>query len=109
MFSYCIGINITSVILSFSLPKKIVSDTNKTEIKEVIPVSLKETNKYHPYIEVDKLEVNNLPEGVQVATMCSSCKIGTKLQLQNIEKFMMLNENDVLAVKKNYESYRRSY
>jgi TATA-box binding protein (TBP) (component of TFIID and TFIIIB) len=57
-------------------------------------------------IDVENMEVNNLPEGVQVATMCSSCKIGTKLNLSHIEKFMNLNENDVLAIKKNSENFR---
>jgi TATA-box binding protein (TBP) (component of TFIID and TFIIIB) len=63
-------------------------------------------NKIKKLIEVDKLEVNNLPDGVQVATMCSSCKIGTKIDLDNIEKFMTLNENDVLAIKRSRENLR---
>ena len=28
-------------------------------------------------IDVNKLEINNLPSGVKVATMCSSCFLGT--------------------------------
>lgn len=62
--------------------------------------------KYKKLIEVDKLEVNNLPDGIGVATMCASCKLGTKLNLTNIEKYMVLNENDVLMIKKNTDNFR---
>jgi TATA-box binding protein (TBP) (component of TFIID and TFIIIB) len=57
-------------------------------------------------IDVDKLEINNLPSGVKVATMCSSCFLGTKLNLDNIEKYLSLNENDILTVKRTKESLR---
>jgi hypothetical protein len=36
-------------------------------------------------IDIEKLEIDNLPDGVKVATMCSSCFLGTKLDLDNIE------------------------
>jgi len=57
-------------------------------------------------IDIDKLEINGLPEGVKVATMCSSCFLGTKLNLTNIEKYLLLNENDILTVKRNKDSIR---
>jgi TATA-box binding protein (TBP) (component of TFIID and TFIIIB) len=57
-------------------------------------------------INIDKLEINNLPEGVKVATMCCSCFLGSKLDLDNIEKYMVLNENDILTVKRNKDSIR---
>jgi hypothetical protein len=31
-------------------------------------------------IDVDRMEINNLPDGVKVATMCSSCFLNTKLR-----------------------------
>jgi len=57
-------------------------------------------------IDVNKLEINNLPNGVKVATMCSSCFLGTKLNLDNIEKYLLLNENDILTVKRNKDSIK---
>jgi TATA-box binding protein (TBP) (component of TFIID and TFIIIB) len=57
-------------------------------------------------IDVEKMEINNLPEGVKVATMCSSCFLGTKLQLDNIEKYMALHEDDVLTVKRTKDNVR---
>jgi len=57
-------------------------------------------------INIEKLEINNLPEGVKVATMCCSCFLGSKLDLDNIEKYMLLNENDILTVKRNKDSIR---
>lgn len=67
-------------------------ETIKTEIKNVI--------------DVDKFEIKGLPQGVKVATMCSSCFLGTKLDLNNIEKYLLLNENDILTVKRNKDSIR---
>lgn len=57
-------------------------------------------------IDISKLEINNLPEGVKVATMCCSCFLGSKLDLDNIEKYMLLNTNDILMVKRNKDSIR---
>ncbi len=57
-------------------------------------------------IDIDKLEIKNLPEGVKVATMCSSCFLGTKLDLDNIEKYMNLHENDILTIKRNKDSIK---
>jgi len=65
---------------------------------------LKAKKKY--LIDVDRLEINGLPEGVKVATMCSSCFLGTKLDLDNIEKYMALNEDNILCVKRNKDSLR---
>jgi len=57
-------------------------------------------------IDVKKMEINNLPEGVKVATMCSSCFLGTKLELDNIEKYMALDENDIVTIKRTKENIR---
>jgi len=75
--------------------KQIIDD-----IKEDL---IKDTNEL---IDIKKLEINNLPDGVKVATMCCSCFLGTKLDLDNIEKYMLLNNNDVLMVKRNKDSIR---
>lgn len=57
-------------------------------------------------IDIKKLEINNLPEGVKVATMCSSCFLGTKLKLDNIEKYLELSEEDILTVKRSKDNVR---
>lgn len=60
-----------------------------------------------PYlIDVKKMEINNLPEGVKVATMCSSCFLGTKLQLDTIEKYMALHPNGILTIKRDENNIR---
>jgi hypothetical protein len=38
--------------------------------------------------------------------MCSSCFLGTKLNLDNIEKYMLLNESDILTIKRNKDSLK---
>jgi TATA-box binding protein (TBP) (component of TFIID and TFIIIB) len=57
-------------------------------------------------IDVEKIEINNLPDGVKVATMCSSCVLGVKLELDNIEKYMALHEDDILTIKRSKENIR---
>jgi TATA-box binding protein (TBP) (component of TFIID and TFIIIB) len=82
---------------------------NKAVIKPVLNKFIDEKEKQiknRKLIDVDKLEINNLPSGVKVATMCSSCFLGTKLNLDNIEKYLNLNESDILTVKRTKESVR---
>lgn len=57
-------------------------------------------------IDVEKIEINNLPDGVKVATMCSSCVLGVKLELDNIDKYMALHEDDILTIKRSKENIR---
>jgi TATA-box binding protein (TBP) (component of TFIID and TFIIIB) len=77
--------------------KKKISNEGQDICEEVIIKNL---------IDVKKLEINELPDGVKVATMCSSCFLGTKLNLDNIEKYMNLDENDILTVKRNKDNIR---
>jgi len=82
---------------------------NKAVIKPILNKFLDEKEKIiknRKLVDVDKLEINNLPSGVKVATMCSSCFLGTKLNLDNIEKYLNLNESDILTVKRTKDSVR---
>ena len=85
--------------------KIVKSKTKVKQVKEEIIVEHK-IMKDNELIDIDRLEINDLPEGVKVATMCCSCFLGTKLNLDNIEKYMLLNDNDVLMVKRTKESIR---
>jgi TATA-box binding protein (TBP) (component of TFIID and TFIIIB) len=66
----------------------------------------KSATKLKELIDINKLEIDGLPKGVDVATMCCSCFLGSKLNLDNIEKYMTLHENDILTVKRNKDSIR---
>ena len=57
--------------------------------------------KFIDYLNIDKNEINNLPNGVSVSTMCASCKLGTNINILNIEKYLQLSYDDILCVKKN--------
>lgn len=93
------------------LKKKTKLDKNSIKKSEIIiesniliePIELMRPKKL---IDVDKMEINNLPDGVKVATMCSSCFLNSKLQLDNIEKYMALHENDILTVKRTKDNVR---
>jgi TATA-box binding protein (TBP) (component of TFIID and TFIIIB) len=57
--------------------------------------------KFIDYLNVEENEINNLPNGVSVSTMCASCKLGTNINILNIEKYLQLSYDDILCVKKN--------
>lgn len=53
-----------------------------------------------------KHEVDNLPNGVSISTMCCSAKIGCEISIENIQDYLQLNKNDVLSVKVNDSKIR---
>lgn len=63
---------------------------------------IKDTNNN----SINELEITNLPFGVKVATMCCSCFLNTKIDLDNIEKYLALNSDDILVIKKNKENFK---
>lgn len=89
-----------------SLIQSIVSSTN--EVKNIDLIDLKK-------------EVDNLPVGVNISTMCATAKIkldnsnyiedktldlGIELNIDNIEKYLQLNSNNIVTVKRNIHSIR---
>jgi len=57
-------------------------------------------------INIKDNKVDCLPNGVSISTMCSSCKLGTIINILNIEKYLELNTDDILCVKMNKERIR---
>ena len=62
--------------------------------------------EYTDFINHSIHEVNNLPSGVSVSTMCCSTKIGSEINITNIMNFLQLNEDDILTVKMNDSSIK---
>lgn len=65
------------------------------------------------YINWKEKEVNNLPAGVLISTMTASAKrvtevdgLGTKVNNENIFKYLKLNSDDILTIKKDKEKKR---
>jgi TATA-box binding protein (TBP) (component of TFIID and TFIIIB) len=65
-----------------------------------------DTFEFTDYIETDTREIKNLPTGISISTMCASCKLNTRLDIPNIEKYFQLNQDDILTVKMNKERMR---
>lgn len=57
-------------------------------------------------INIKQHDIVNLPNGVKISTMCASCKLNTLINITNIEKYMLLNHNDILCVKINKDKMR---
>jgi len=51
-------------------------------------------------------EVDNLPKGVSISTMCCSAKIGSEISIEHIQNYLQLNKNDILTVKLNDSKIR---
>ena len=65
------------------------------------------------YINWKEKEVNNLPPGVLISTMCASAKrvtevdgLCTNVNNENIFKYLQLNSDDILTIKKDKEKKR---
>ena len=56
------------------------------------------TFEFKDLINIKDNEINILPNGVSISTMCASSKLGTILNIINIEKYLELNMNDILCV-----------
>lgn len=65
-----------------------------------------DTFEFTDYIETDTKEITNLPTGISISTMCASCKLNTRLDIPNIEKYFQLNSDDILTVKMTKERLR---
>jgi len=64
------------------------------------------TFEFTDYLNVDTKEIKDLPDGLSISTMCASCKLNTRLNIPNIEKYLLLNPDDILTVKMNKERIR---
>jgi TATA-box binding protein (TBP) (component of TFIID and TFIIIB) len=64
------------------------------------------TNTIIDYINVKKYEILGLPDGIGISTMCASCKLSSRINIQNIEKYLQLSTDDVLTVKTNNDKKR---
>ncbi len=58
------------------------------------------------FIDFKKHEVDNLPKGVSISTMCCSAKLGSEINIENVQNYLQLNKNDVLTVKMNDQKIR---
>lgn len=58
------------------------------------------------YINIEKHDISDLPNGVTISTMCASGKLGTKLFISNIYKYMELNSENIITVKESDDKIR---
>ena len=56
---------------------------------------------YIDYLNVKNKEIVKLPHGLSISTMCATSKLNTKINIANIEKYLQLNSNDILAIEKD--------
>ena len=57
--------------------------------------------EYIDYLNIKKNEIVKLPQGLCISTMCSTCKLNTKVNIENIENYLQLNQDDVLSIEKD--------
>jgi hypothetical protein len=52
--------------------------------------------EFKDLINIKEHEIDILPNGVSISTMCASCKLGVIINILNIEKYLELNMDDIL-------------
>jgi TATA-box binding protein (TBP) (component of TFIID and TFIIIB) len=62
--------------------------------------------KYINIIDHEKNEIKDLPDGLTISTMCSSAKLNSLVNVVNIEKYLQLDQDDVICVKLNNDNKR---
>ena len=58
------------------------------------------------YLNVKNKEIEKLPHGLSISTMCATSKLNSKINIVNIEKYLQLNSNDILAIEKDKDHSR---
>lgn len=62
--------------------------------------------KYIKIIDYEKDEIKNLPDGLTISTMCASAKLNSLINTVNIEKYLQLDQDDIVCVKLNNDNQR---
>jgi len=62
--------------------------------------------KYIKIIDYEKEEIKNLPDGLTISTMCASAKLNSLINTVNIEKYLQLDQDDIVCVKLNNDNQR---
>jgi TATA-box binding protein (TBP) (component of TFIID and TFIIIB) len=57
--------------------------------------------EYNDFLNIKQNKIENLPDGLCISTMCSTCKLNTKLNITNIQSYLQLNPNDILSIEKD--------
>merc|ERR1712196_757243 len=62
--------------------------------------------EFQDLINIKDYDIDTLPKGVTISTMCCSAKLGSEVDIENIYKYFVLDNNDILTVKKNSENFK---
>jgi TATA-box binding protein (TBP) (component of TFIID and TFIIIB) len=65
-----------------------------------------EDYKYVNIIDHEKNEIKDLPDGLTISTMCASAKLNSLVNIVSIEKYLQLDQDDVICVKLNNDNKR---
>ena len=69
------------------------------------PINIEQKNEFKEFLDSSK-EINNLPSGISISTMCATCKLNTELNIDNIEQYLQLNDDDIITIKRSTTSIR---
>ena len=67
--------------------------------------NIESKNEFKEFLDTTK-EINNLPNGISISTMCATCKLNTELNIDNIEHYLQLDSDNIITVKRSTTSIR---
>ena len=103
----------TNYYILFKYIDKIKNEINKEIINydklNKYMINMKQNIKndnieYTDLINMNKFNIDNLPNGINIYTMCASCKLNTRLNIENIEKYLKIDINNIILKKINNDN-----
>jgi hypothetical protein len=76
-----------------------VNLTNLVEYEEYDESDIVDSNLFINYIDTNLYNMHTIPKNVSVSTMSLACNLGTIIKTENIYKYMILEDDNIVAIK----------
>lgn len=70
-----------------------------TESNDFDQIELEEITPTINYIDLESFRMNTIPSNLTIATMTISCHLGTLFKINNIYQYMLLDNDNIVAIK----------
>jgi TATA-box binding protein (TBP) (component of TFIID and TFIIIB) len=78
---------------------EIIENDNSDILEEYDEIEIEENNNFVNFIDIESYNMTQIPTNVSISTMSLACNLGTLFKTENIYKYMILDSNNIVAVK----------